>query len=178
MINNRNYHLEIKSLSLGKDYFDFNLDDKFFVESGFPFEIRGDISARVDVNKQNANTELKVSLKGKILVPCDRCLNDMMLEVDSNQTMNLKLDTNNNLLNIDELELDYSEGVLNLVPLFNEEILINIPIKKVHKEGECNKEMLDIFYKYSKRQDISRENSEIDPRWAALKNISDNLKNN
>ncbi len=176
MINSKHYHLEIKSLSLGKYCLDFHLDDKFFIESGFPFEIGADISAQVDINRQSANTELKVFLKGKILVPCDRCLSDMVLDVDSNQTMNLKLDTNNNLLNSDELELDYNEGILNLVPLFNEEILINIPIKKVHKEGECNKEMLDIFNKYSKKQEINKENSEIDPRWAALKNISDNLK--
>ena len=80
-----------------------------------------------------------------------------------------------NLLNNDEYELDFDDGVLDLTPLFNEELLVSIPIRNVHDEGECDDKMLALFEKYSnKRKETKKE--EIDPRWAALKNISDNLK--
>ena len=169
------YLLDIKILPIGKHCFEYELDDSFFDKSEFSFKTLGCICAKLEANKQNAGTELNVRLIGKISVPCDRCLAEIPLSIDRELVMSLKSDKDGNLLNNDEYELDFDDGVLDLTPLFNEELLVSIPIRNVHDEGECDDKMLAIFEKYSnKRKETKKE--EIDPRWAALKNISDNLK--
>ena len=169
------YLLDIKTLPIGKHSFEYELDDSFFDKSEFSFKTLGCICAKLEASKQNAGTELNIKLTGKISVPCDRCLAEIPLSIDRELVMNLKSDKDGNLLNNDEYELDFDDGVLDLAPLFNEELLVSIPIRNVHDEGECDDKMLAIFEKYSnKRKETQKE--EIDLRWAALKNISDNLK--
>lgn len=170
------YCLEIKSLPFGKYSFEYELDDTYFAKSEKFGEISGCVSVSVEISKQSSCTELIVELKGELCLACDRCLSRMSMSIDREQSMSLKLDSNGNLLNTDELELSYEDGVLDLEPLIYEEIMLAIPIKKVHDEGQCNPDMLQIFDKYSKNGDVEDRNSEIDPRWAALKNISDKLK--
>ena len=97
----------------------------------------------------------------------------MSLDVSSEQTINMKLESNGNLLNSDELDIEYHEGVIDIEPLLNEEILLSIPIRKVHPDGKCDKEMSEIFEKYSKNREPNDKKTEVDPRWSALKNISD-----
>lgn len=171
-----NYRLGIKLLPVGKYSFEYELNDDYFAKSENFGEISGDVSVAVHINKQNSLTELVMTLKGEVRVACDRCLSIMPLDIDIEQNMRFKLDVNGTLVNIDELEISYEDGEFDLKPLIDEEITLAIPIKKVHSDGQCNQDMLQIFDKYSKNRDVEDKNSEIDPRWAALKNISDKLK--
>jgi len=165
------YKLEIRQLPIGKHIFEYKLKDDFFEFSKEIEEISGNVDAEINIDKKNSNIELTLSLKGEIYVLCDRCLDKMPLDIDNKSIMVLKMDNNGGLINNEELELDYKDGIINLKPLFYEEIMLNIPIKKVHKDGECNQKMLKLYNDYVVSDKKNIEKKQIDPRWESLKHI-------
>ena len=153
MIDKIDFHLDIKTLPIGKSTLEYRLNDDYFEKSDYHSDVSGDILVEIEVDKQTSVVKLSVSIQGTVYVPCDRCLKNMSLDISSEQTINMKLESNGNLLNSDELDIEYHEGVIDIEPLLNEEILLSIPIRKVHPDGKCDKEMSEIFEKYSKNRE-------------------------
>lgn len=173
MVDKIDFHLDIKTLPIGKSTLEYRLNDDYFEKSDYHSDVSGDILVEIEVDRQTSVVKLSVSIQGTVYVPCDRCLKNMSLDISSEQTINMKLESNGNLLNSDELDIEYHEGIIDVEPLLNEEILLSIPIRKVHPDGKCDKEMSEIFEKYSKNREPNDKKTEVDPRWSALKNISD-----
>jgi uncharacterized metal-binding protein YceD (DUF177 family) len=85
-----------------------------------------------------------------------------------------------------------AEGSINVAWFIYEFIILNIPIKHVHAPGECNKTMVTKLKRHITRNkddvednslfevddddDISTEDTQVDPRWDNLQNI--NFDNN
>ena len=78
-----------------------------------------------------------------------------------------------------------NEGVLNIAWHLYEFIVLAIPIMHTHPDGECNEAMMDKYNQYVVRHidedqddcetdDVTNESDRTDPRWDALKNISNN----
>ena len=85
-----------------------------------------------------------------------------------------------------------TEGAINIAWFLYEFIVLNIPIKHVHAPGECNKTMATKLKKHITRQkdddedgvstlfeddaddDFSVEETQTDPRWDGLQNITEN----
>ena len=63
--------------------------------------------------------------------------------------------------------LSENDHEVNVAASIYEFIMLNIPQKRVHFEGECNQAVIDELEKVE-----YKDEKDVDPRWATLKNIN------
>jgi uncharacterized metal-binding protein YceD (DUF177 family) len=185
------YNIVLKDLKDGVNTFSFELNDEYFKKIDSPEVQKGNIAATVTVQKTLTAFEFNFVLDGAIIIPCDRCLDDMTQQIHHKEKLLVKL--GQEFSEEDEMVIiPESESALNIAWFLYEFIVINIPIKHVHPTGECNKTMVTKLKKHITHQksedideddsllddndddDFSIENTQTDPRWDGLQNINDN----
>lgn len=182
------YKLPLKSLSLGVQEFKYLLNTEFFndIEATEVHAAHVEVLVKVD-RKNDEIYEMEFTLQGTLTIPCDRCLDDMEHEVDTQYRLSVKEgeaydDSRDNVLVIPS---HWRE--IDLAPIMRDTVLLTIPIKHVHPDGGCNGEMLDQLGWHSADADSDnlphhgQETQEEDtftlgddPRWEALKKLKDN----
>ncbi len=185
------YNIILKEIVDGVRVFEFDLDDTYFAKIDSPEVKKGKVKAKVSVQKKIATYELAFKLEGIILIPCNRCLDDMEQAIKHEEKIEVKFGSTyaeeNEIVVVPE-----AEGSINIAWFLYEFIVLNIPIKHVHPPGECNKTMVDKLKRHITRQkddtednglfdvdddDVSiEEDVQVDPRWESLQNI--NFDNN
>lgn len=182
------YYVQLKSLTADSQVLEFDLNDGFFQKIDSPEVKRGKVSAKVTVKKMSEAFELTFNLDGFVMVPCNRCLDDMEQAIAYKDRLLVKF--GDKFSEEDEVVIipEY-EGKINIAWFLYEFIVLNIPIKHVHLPGECNKNMVTKLKKHITRQkdddedssfdfdedeETTNDDSSIDPRWEGLKNILDN----
>lgn len=166
------YNVDLKGLKAATLELEFDLDNLFFGDiDGEEFQ-KGAVKAVVTVRKNRDVFELAFSLNGTVVVPCDRCLDDLEIDVATENTLRVKLGDEY----ADEGDIvivPEQDGDLNIAWYLYEFIALALPMKRVHAPGKCNQEMTGRLGKHSAgADDDSREDADmVDPRWAGLKNI-------
>ncbi len=168
--------------------YDFLLDNQFFADIDGPEVQKGKVHVALVVKRTSLAYELSFQTEGIVLVPCDRCLDDMEISITSADKLVVKLgveyaEEGDNLIVIPEVE-----GAINVAWFMYEFVALAIPMKHVHAPGKCNKEMSGKLSKhlrtttdddemFSDTDDMSVEDDRetpVDPRWNELKKILDN----
>ncbi|MDD4489236.1 MAG: DUF177 domain-containing protein [Paludibacter sp.] len=185
------YNIILKEIVDGVRVFEFDLNDTYFAKIDSPEVKKGNVKAKVSVQKKIATYELAFKLEGIIKIPCDRCLDEMEQFIKHEEKIEVKFGKTyaeeNEIVVVPEVE-----GSINIAWFLYEFIVLNIPIKHVHPPGECNKNMVDKLKRHITRQkDDTEDNNlfdvddddtsieedvQIDPRWDSLQNI--NFDNN
>lgn len=180
------YKLPLKSLSLGIQQFSYRLGDAEFVIEEPSDVKRADVAVTLEVERKSEDIfVLRFDFNGSITITCDRCLDDMDLPVETDYEISVKMgdaydDSRDNVLVVPS---HWRE--LDLLPLMRDTVLLTIPIKHVHADGECNEAMMKKLSEMRADLDddeavAATDESEKtftlgdDPRWAALKKLNDN----
>lgn len=145
MKNKHLYNVVISGLPAGIHTYPFELGDAFF--AGFEgSEVQyGKLQAEVSVEKQRDFLQLGVHITGSVTAPCDRCLDDLQLPVQFHATPVVKFTdgkTTEPLPGDDDI-LWATDGdhELNVAPYLYDSIILSLPLRRVHPDGQCNKEM-------------------------------------
>ena len=77
----RQYSIPFRGLKEGKHQFHFDIDETFFDHFESSEINRGEVLARIDLEKHSQFLELHFYLSGTVHVKCDRCLEDFPLEI-------------------------------------------------------------------------------------------------
>ena len=161
----------------------YQLDNQFFLELDAPEIQKGKLDVFLQVKKTAGVYQLEFQIEGKVIVTCDRCLDEMEQPIESVDTLKVKL--GNEFSEVDDVVVVPEEdGYINVAWFIYEFIALNIPMKHVHEYGKCNKDMVKKLNKHL-RSDEDDDNDdddeqdddtpqEIDPRWNELKKILDN----
>lgn len=182
------YKIDLLGIADDIQAFTYELTDEFFSKINSPEVQKGNVVATVKVQKRAGSYELHFSLNGSVIIPCDRCLDDMEQAIHYQDVIKVKLGSA--FSEEDEVVIiPESEGYINIAWFLYEFIVLNIPIKHVHPTGECNKAMMGKLKKhiaYSKDDDENalidvidddtEDTEEFDPRWKGLEDI--NIENN
>jgi uncharacterized metal-binding protein YceD (DUF177 family) len=182
------YNINLKDLKSETTRIEFVLDDAYFKKIDSPEVQKGNVNAKVTVVKKATTFELQFELEGTILIPCDRCLDDMEQPIQYKDKLQVKF--GNRFAEENEIVIvPESEGSINIAWFLYEFIVLNIPMKHVHAPGECNKTMVTKLKRHITRQkddddddsidlddedDFSSDDTQTDPRWEGLQNIIDN----
>lgn len=182
------YNISLKDITDDSKVFEYVLDDVYFKKIDSPEVQKGNVKAKITVKKKVNFFELHFDIDGIILIPCDRCLDDMKQPVSYKEKLQVKF--GNKFSEEDEVVIiPESEGAINVAWFLYEFIVLNIPIKHVHAPGECNKTMVTKLKRHITRSkdddegdddievdddDFGTEENQIDPRWEGLQNIIDN----
>ena len=171
MKSSNSFVVQFSGLKDGKHDFNFKIDSKFFEENDFWIDITGKLDLELELDKRPNMLILVFKLYGSVTIPCDRCTEPLNLKTDVEQQLYVKFGEETFHETDDIIVIPESEYEINISPYIFEFINLSLPMKKVHKDGNCNEEMVNTIEKYTRQEE---NNKEIDPRWAALKNIKNN----
>ena len=168
--------------------YDYHLDNQFFADIDAPQIQKGELDVQLTVKKGIGVFVLDFHTEGVVYVPCDRCLDDMEIPVDTDNTLKVKLGPEASEEDDEFITVDELDGFINVAWYVYEFIALSLPIQHVHAPGECNESMIEALNKYLRTDsteeddddledegsDESDESGEIDPRWNELKKILNN----
>ena len=185
------YNIRLKDLNDEIQQFEYDLNDEYFKKIDSEEVRKGNVKAKVTVQRKQNLYELKFLIEGSILIPCDRCLDMMEQSIQYKEKLQVKF--GDKFSEEDEIVIvPESDGGINIAWFLYEFIVLNIPIKHVHPTGECNKTMVTKLKKHITRQkddededgtpplfddeddDFTADEVQTDPRWDGLQNISEN----
>ncbi len=160
--------VRVNDLKPGNYHYDYTLDGAFF--STFENEefLDGNVIFNVTLEKTAHDTVFHFDFQGTIKSTCDRCLGELEVAVEGKQDLLVKFSDTESSDNEDTVVLPEKATTIDLAQWMYEYVVVAMPMQKLHKEGECDPEVL----KYLNTEEEQTEASEeIDPRWEALKQL-------
>ena len=174
--------------------YEYSLENKFFADIDADQVQKGKVKVKLIVKKMSMMYELNFDIEGYVIVPCDRCLDEMQLPVKTADRLIVKFGKEYSEESDEIVVIPEEEGIINVAWFLYEFIVLTIPIKHVHLPGKCNKAMTTKLKKHKPKNadedddslDYEEDNDDIvimdydesddatDPRWDALKSLRDN----
>ena len=127
--------------------YEFSLTNQFFTDIDAPEIQKGKLQVQLNVKKTMGVYVLTFHIEGSVIVPCDRCLDDMELPVVTDDTLKVKLGAT--FSDEDDMVIVPEEdGYINVAWFMYEFIALSLPMKHVHAPGQCNKSMMGALNKH------------------------------
>ncbi len=188
------FKIDLKILPEGINTYTYELDQKYFDAIDHEEVRKGNVKVELTVRKTIGAYEFNFHLKGVIQIPCDRCLDEMHQEIDTNNRLIVKLGEEYSEDSDEIVTIPADEGAINIAWYLFEFIVLNIPLKHVHEAGKCNKAMTSKYRKHravdisdndgdddATDEDLNVEDDDTDfteevtqntdPRWDELKKL-------
>jgi uncharacterized metal-binding protein YceD (DUF177 family) len=154
--NKRLYNIAVNGLPAGIQTYSFELGDVFFADFENSEIQHGQLQAGVSVEKKNNFLQLSVHIDGSVTTPCDRCLDDLSLPVrfQAAPTVEFTDGSSDESLTRDDDTLWVTDGSneLDMAPYLYDSIILSLPLRRVHPEGTCNREMAERLKEMSSEQ--------------------------
>ena len=163
------YQIPINGLALGNHSYHFDIKDDFFEGMDYSEIHQGTVFIDLDIEKTELMMTLNFALQGKVRVACDRCADEFDISIENNEVYYVKFGSEVAEESDDVIVVPADQHDFDISSLIYEYIILSIPIHRVHPEGECNPEVLQMLS--HEEEPVAEEENETDPRWAALKNI-------
>ncbi len=185
------FDLPLKGMPDGTQTFEYILGTEFFRNMESADVSAGNVKVALTVMHSGDIYELSFKLKGEINIPCDRCLDDMLHIVDTSYDMSVRYGEEYNEIDDDNIVIPESDNVFNVANVIYDTVMLTIPIKHVHPEGECNEEMREILESHLAHlaedeeepdeasddrldEEDAQDEEQCDPRWEILKKLKGN----
>ena len=181
------YRIDLKGMQNSVSNYDYELDNHFFADIDSPEVTKGNVHASLEVRKLSGDNafELNFSMKGSVVIPCDRCLDDMEQDIVASDKLMVKFGVDY-AEDGDWVVVPEEEGNINVAWFMYEFIALAIPMKHVHAPGKCNKamagklnkhlrvaadedDMADMEMGIEEDVDLESTSQNSDPRWNELK---------
>ncbi len=166
-------------LKLGKHRFDYQINNKFFQE--FDYHQFEDATITVELVFEKKATLLELSFKhqGSVNVPCDVTGEQFDLPIKGKLNLVVQFGEEYNDDNEELLVLPHGEYQVNVAQYIYEMIVLSVPLKRIHpgvKDGSID---VSNYERYITYEQPKEQKEEVDPRWAKLKDLlKDNKDNN
>ena len=109
----------------------YQLDNQFFADLDAPEVQKGLVNVSLKVRKTSGVYELYFHTEGKVIVTCDRCLDEMEQLIESDDQLKVKLGADFSEVN-DIVIVPEEDGYINVAWFIYEFIALSIPMKHVH----------------------------------------------
>ena len=123
--------VKLGSLPSGTSRFEWHAGAEFFGIFGNSEILDADVDVRAVLHNRGVTVDAECEMEGTVTVPCDRCLEDLVIPVTASFEESYVAEGG---------ELDLSQDVYDYV-------CVALPFRKVHPEGECNLETIKYLSK-------------------------------
>lgn len=147
------FKILLKTMPEGEHHFDFHLDKQFFKNMENP-DIR-DANVNVDlcVKHRGDIYEMHMHLVGVLVLLCDRCLDELPIDIDTCYDINIEYGDDYNDDSDTLLIIPESDNYLNVAYMIYDTAALAIPPRHVHPMGKCNRAMSALLKKHNARHD-------------------------
>lgn len=180
MKSNKEYIIPFVGLSLGIHRFEYDITDAFFDGIEYSIIHNGKVHAELLLEKKETMLVGNFKIKGVVETNCNRCNDPVETKIKGDYRLIFKFGNepsdDESLITVypEQFEIDVKDNIYEL-------ITVSLPLRSVHKKGDCNEEMMEILDEYiltkekktdeSNKDDDSGEDGDIDPRWEALNKL-------
>lgn len=177
MKTRKKYDIHIYKLSNGIHEYDFEIRDEFFEMFDGDLVNKGQLNALISLNKSDSMIQVDFNIKGSIELECDRSLEEFDFPIDFIRSMIYKFGDEEKELSEDVYVIEKNTQTLNVADIIFEFIGLEVPMKKLHPKFQEEEDEDDesegsmIYYSESEEDQNEQDEENIDPRWAALKNL-------
>lgn len=182
------YKLPLKSLSEGVHEFDYVLDKPFFTNMENADVRDADLAVHLTVTHRHDLYHLNFEIAGTVTLLCDRCLDDLVLPIDTTYNINVEYGDDYDDESDDLLIIPRSDNDLNVAYMLYDTVVLQIPMKHVHPMGMCNRAMSALLKKHRAGTDAiedelldsveDADDAPSDPRWNALRGLGSDDSDN
>lgn len=148
---------------------------EFFGSFGNTEIIDASLEVKTVVEKSGQYTGIDCIVKGMVTVPCDRCLGNLEISVDTTIMLSIKYgDGSPEDRNEGEREiicLPEKDADFDMSQIIYDYACLSLPMHRVHPEGECDQ---DVVARLGVQPAMQNDTDENSSPFAALKSI---LKN-
>ena len=171
---NDNFIIPLNGLAAGESRFSWHAGKEFFDAFGNEEIIDADIDVSVIVEKSGRYLGVDCIADGFVVVPCDRCLEDLRMSVEADVMLSVKFGDEESSDDRQEGEREIvfipeGEAELDLSQIIYDYVYLALPMQRHHAEGECNPEAV----RYLAGEELQEER-ETDNPFAALKDLMNN----
>lgn len=179
MGRNRDFEIAFVGLKPGVHEFSYTIDDRFF--EAFQQQDFKNCEAKVKLllDKKPGFMQLKFEVGGTLQVVCDRCNNDLPLQLWDDFNITVKVVENPEVMNEQEEDPDMyyigqGDAHFDVANWIYEFINLSIPMQKTcsyeKMDGpHCNPRALDVLKKMEPEEKENKEN----PIWKGLEKFKD-----
>ena len=82
--------IPVSGLALGVHNFKFDIKDDFFADLDYSEVKQGQVTVDLEVVREELMMTLNFQLEGQVLVTCDRCADEFMIPIQSEQVFYIK----------------------------------------------------------------------------------------
>jgi uncharacterized metal-binding protein YceD (DUF177 family) len=157
MGNRREFDIAFVGLKPGAHEFNYEVDDKFFVDFKEMEFTNCQAAVKLTLQKNTSFMMLKFEIDGSVNVICDRCGNSLVMDLWDEFNLVVKQVENPEEMNQNEEDPDIfyisrTESHLHLADWIYEFVILSIPSQRMCSEEEmggpqCNKEVLAMLKK-------------------------------
>jgi uncharacterized metal-binding protein YceD (DUF177 family) len=177
MGNRREYEIAFVGLKPGLHEFNYEVDDKFFQDFKQKDFTHCNAKIKLTLERNTSFLMLKFEVGGNLDVVCDRCGNDLGMELWDEFNLVVKLVDNPDEMNETEEDPDIfylsrTESHLRVADWIYEFVSLSIPMQRMCKEVEiggeqCNKEVLEML---KKMKEVNKGNNPLSKGLEKFKN--------
>ncbi len=135
---------------------EYHIDDAFFQNIEGLVQ-RGQVMTTLRIDGSTRSVfRFHFHSKGTLFAPCDRCLADVEVPIDTDDTLTVKLGVEY----ADEgdcIVIPESEGVIDVSQFIYELIALSLPLRLVHEEGQCDEAMIATLEKLTPVDSLEEE---------------------
>ncbi len=169
------FSIPVTGLKDGEHHYEFALEDTFFEHFENPEVSRGSVTLEVVLTKRATMMILDLTFRGTVHLLCDRCSVFFDQPVEHEDRLIVKVTEENEFGGEEDvLVLDPEDPAIDLAQEAYEMVMISIPQRRVHPEGQCDPDSIEKLesLKREKNDGLKGRTEEgIDPRWEALKKL-------
>ncbi len=167
------FEIPFVGLKIGHHDFEFDIDKSFFEKIPYSLIDNGRLMVNLELEKKETMLIAQFEVSGFIDVTCARCNEEMEEYIEGELVLYYKFgledeeDENLIVISPDAYFIDVTQPIYEL-------ITVSMPSRSVHDEEDCNPEMVNLIERFGSNQGDNKPDSDdddIDPRWAALKNL-------
>lgn len=175
------YTIQIQGLTDGEHEFEYEVDDKFFEAFEQDLVEKGSFKVNLTLTKSPTMLQLYFIVDGQVDLICDRSLDEFTEEISFEEPYIYKFGAGRKVVAEDMEIIPHGSTEINIAQLIFDFIALAVPIKRLHPRYDEEDNTNNNVYIYSSKAEIEETAEEpeetpineenIDPHWAALKNL-------
>ncbi len=176
-MSNKEYIIPFVGLKIGNHVFEYDVATSFFESFDYSIVDGGNVKVVLNLEKKETMMIGKFHLEGAVNTSCARCNEPMEVAIEGDYQLIYKFGDE---ISDDEMliVLEPSTYELDIKDSIYEFISVSLPIRTIHKDGDCNPEMLELYNKMvvNSAEEVEDQNDDddeddTDEIWAMLKNL-------
>ncbi|TVR40429.1 MAG: DUF177 domain-containing protein [Cryomorphaceae bacterium] len=162
----RTYIIQFEGLKEGLHHYEFEVNDTFFASIEGSLVEQGNFEVSLKLEKKSTLMEFDFSGTGVIRGVCDRCGDPLDFSVSWDKKLIVKYGNPGDETSDDLVFIPHNAYEIDMAPFIYELIVLAIPRRNVHEDGQCNEEALRLL------DELNAKNDDVDPRWSKLTDLN------